>query len=740
MTIKTITNGGTNFRIKRPVSTTSGFVSEVDETISSHLDELNEILGKKVFPKRLVRIRRPEMSDAEDIARAEMYMQEHGSEPSEWGLPTSQEPGLPEGKTLLEVLDDLEKSKFDEIESPEHKSEKPETKSKKHAQQSKGDKDHEEAAAENVDIDRLQEEEEQFVFKTFLYLTRLLSLPLNPKRVLTNFNAEPWDPNSILYRINELPDDDSKISLSDYIETVPALSKLKFQFQRTLANIRPNMEYNAKSVLASRYPAIIDYLVAHAFYVGKRREMDGLTNYILNSSKGVRNVANYASVSAARSFIEEKQLKVPGYNNDNSEFTKKLASAELLLSANSYKPLLKKEIDDFVFNSDEAELIEQAEQGGLGKIPNEIKPLLIKYIQQSPVPITQQNAMFFIPLFISQIKGITDIADTTEIDVVESAKDFDVQFLEDDLSMIQISQSAVKCAAQLYYTMVLGDELDVFGIVNYFTHKYLIRGGIEITDRRLREDLQMYVFSNKFIDQRTKKLVDRTRPAERLMFYRQVFSQGKAQITEDVVVNREFPKLWKVLMLESAEFLERAQASFHPDSFVSRQNVMQAVEDIQYNLSTHCTGMANVITPLIYAELDFVVRRIFMHPEILRQVVPAGGTWWRVVETLYMHMKKSRPKATVLYNKAKLGHEIIRAISEYNPSTFEEDSKFSAFISTVDAFITTQSILQDALVDDLKKMEDDDDDEEMEQNGYRKPALEMVPGPVDSGGDDEWDF
>jgi len=274
--------------------------------------------------------------------------------------------------------------------------------------------------------------------------------------------------------------------------------------------------------------------------------------------------------------------------------------------------------------------------------------------------------------------------------------------------------------------------------MNYFTHKYLIRGGINIEDGHLRDDLQMYVFSNRFTDLKTKKIEDRTRPAERQMFYRQVFNYGNAEITDDLILNKEFSKLWKVLILESAKYLERAQASPNAESYVSRQNVMQAVEDLQYNLSTHCTGMANVITPLIYAELDFIIRRIFMHKEILRQIVPAGGTWWKVVETLYMGMKKARPKATVLYNKAKLGHDIIRSMSDYNPSTFEDDKNFSAFISKVDAFITTQSILQEALTDDLKKV-DDEDKEGPNGSQYQEPAnVSAVSGGKD--GNNEWDF
>jgi hypothetical protein len=224
------------------------------------------------------------------------------------------------------------------------------------------------------------------------------------------------------------------------------------------------------------------------------------------------------------------------------------------------------------------------------------------------------------------------------------------------------------------------------------------------------------------------------------MFYRQVFDYGNARITDDFILNKEFTKLWKVLILESAKYLERAQVSPNPDSYVSRQNVMQAVEDLQYNLSAHCTGMANVITPLIYAELNFVIQRIFMHREIRQQIVPAGGTWWRVVETLYMGMKHMRPKATVLYNKAKLGYEIIRSIADYNPATFEDDRNFSAFISNVDAFITTQSILQEALTDDLKTGEEE---AEAKQNGWRPTAPETADAAAAPGaktGDDEWDF
>src|SRR5207248_4377268 len=52
---------------------------------------------------------------------------------------------------------------------------------------------------------------------------------------------------------------------------------------------------------------------------------------------------------------------------------------------------------------------------------------------------------------------------------------------------------------------------------------------------------------------------------------------------------------------------------------------------------------------------------------------------------------------------AKLGHDILKAIADYTPGALDTDTKqFAAFMSIVDAFITTQSILQEAVTDDLR--------------------------------------
>lgn len=533
----------------------------------------------------------------------------------------------------------------------------------------------------------------------------------------TGGDSLDWDPDSLAAALDAAQEADGNYTLSEFIDSTPQLSTLKYDFQSTMTENWNNLDYNTKSVLDG-YSNVVDYLITYGFLIMGLQEVNGLANFLLGNRQGAKSITNYAIVGAARNIIHDEHLKVPQYNQNDSAIVRKIVTAGLTISSSSFSTSLQSVVNDYVFNKPEADLIDYANQQ-LG-LPDSLKPQLIQYIKASPVKITKDNINYFLPVFAQQILGNVVVPGTQDGGTSGSGstdQDFSVQYLEDDQSMVQVSRTAVQCAAQLFYSMVLGDELDVFNAVNYFTHKYLIRGGIEITDGTLRDDLQLYVFSNKFTDLRTNRINDRSRPAERQMFYRQVFNWGQGQTTEDLIINDEFPKLWKVLILESAKYIERAQISPNPNNFVSRQNVMQAVEDLQYNLSTHCTGMANVITPLIYSELNFVIQRILMHPEILRQLVPQGGTWWRVVETLYMGMKNSRPRSTVIYNKAKLGDKILRAIADYDPSTFEQDGPFSSFVSDVDAFITTQSILQEGLTESLIQGDNDGDDRRPSSSG-----------------------
>jgi hypothetical protein len=573
----------------------------------------------------------------------------------------------------------------------------------------------------------------------------LLRKPLSAKFVPAD-KAASWSSDSLAYEFeNADEDEDNGITLSDIIGATSTLSSLRYSFENNLAANWNNFDFNTRAVLEG-YPAITDYLVAHGYFVVGLADIKSLTNFVLGNRQGAKSIVNYAIVSAGREIVNREKLSDFGIDEPGSAILKRILSANLSLSSASFNSAFTALVNDYIFNKVELGLIEDSDLKLPAAIKPQLIPQLIKFIRKSPIKITPKNANVLLSMQVQHLVGNIAVpagADGQAGD--EADQDFAVNYLTDDQSMVQVSRSAVKCAAQLFYSMILGDELEVFNVVNYFTHKYLIRGGLEISDGKLRDDLQLYVFSNKFSDLKTGHVSDRSRPAERHMFYRQVFNWGHGQVTDDLIVNREFPRLWKVLILESAKYLERAQISPNPDNYVSRQNVMQAVEDLQYNLSTHCTGMANVITPLIYAELNFVIQRILMHKEVLSQIVPQGGTWWRVVETLYMGMKNMRPRSTVLYNKAKLGDSILRSIANYDSSRFEQNGPFGDFISDVEGFITSQSILQESLAEDLKQgdVEEEKPEPARRYNGRdAAPPMAAAAAPTNmpAPASDEWAF
>ncbi len=536
-----------------------------------------------------------------------------------------------------------------------------------------------------------------------------------------------------------LSDPDELITLAEYVDRVPNLSTLKYSVDDMLAADWTTHGESTRRVLdPDSYPGLRAYLVAYANLILNLSDAGAIKNFMINDGDGAAQLINYGAISAARELVSDRGYNIPDPSNndpsvpsfdlDNGVFVTKLKAANIGLSSNSFEPSVMSVVSDLINDVEHKDLIDIAEQT-LGSLSLSTRLLLARYIDAAPVPITASNITAFATVWLAQntpppAAGPTDPTQPSD-------SDFDIEVYQDDAQSLQISRSAVLAAAQLYYTMVLGDELDVFAIVHYFTHKYLVRGGMEVTDPILRMDLQQYVFSNRFTDPKTGRLLDRSRPAERHMFYRQVFNAGHGEVPADLVVNEDYPPMWKVLMLETANYLERAQLSLNPDGFVSKQKVQQAVEDLQYDLSTHCTGMATVATPLIHAELNFCISRILQNPIVINQIVPTGGTWWRVVEQLSVDLRGVRPRSTALYNKAKLGHDIIKAIADYNPATFEDDVNFSAFVSQVDAYITTQSILQQALTDDLKRRQETDAGGPAgSQPPGQSPAMPPIGGPM----------
>lgn len=567
----------------------------------------------------------------------------------------------------------------------------------------------------------------------------LLARAFLPWRPAAEIIKKPgWPANSLVDTLADAGDDEAALSLADHIDLVPELADLKYDFAARVEQGLLKLDANARAVLQGRFN-IIDFLVARAYHIGGLRDPKALYNYIVGNREGVRAVVGYVAVSAARTLIAKQKLRVPNYHEDGGAFTLRVKAKAISLSDAGFEKAVKTIADDLMYNAEANKLLEKSK---LGPIPDEIRPTLIQLIQGFRIPLSADNIDVFLPGLI--IQAYDDVAAESLDEPAEAGvqdRGYQVQFHDVADPEVDINRDAVHYAAQLFHAMVIGEELGVFDAFQYLLHsRMIVGGGMEVRDQRLRADLRLYTLSNQFLDlgRPGRPQEERTRPSERKMFARMVFAQGDGQLMEGMPENVEFRQLWEVLMLESARYLERAQESYNPGSFVSKQNVMQAVEDLQYNLSTHCVGWPQVMAPAIDAELNFVLKRFIQNEKIAQQVLPAGGSWKRVIDKLNAERPRKYPipAAALLYAKATQGMQILEAVADYSPAEFEDDRAFSGFISLVDAYITTESKLQSRGGPARRATADEEHD-----------VAEEPPRPYAAGddtapaaNDDEWDF
>jgi len=552
----------------------------------------------------------------------------------------------------------------------------------------------------------------------------LLARSLQPWRPKSGAVGAGWPRGSLLDALTKTPDNAAFVNFSDFVnDGDPALAELAYDVKDQLASSRWRLDPNVRAVLDG-HDAVRDYLIARAWVVGRIRDADAMVHYLLGNRSGVKGVIDYIAVSAARAYVEAQRLRVPEYIEDGKPFSLQVKASAPSFAKAAFVPAIKAIADDIMFNGDAGKLIDES---GMGPFSASIRAKLVAMIKSYPVKITSANVKYFLPHLIAQAYDLEPATVTDPAVPMGDDRGWKVQFQDTIDQEVDVDRGAVHYAAQLFHGMVMGDELGLFDAVEYLIHsRMVVGGGMSAADRALRDDLKLYALSNEFRDLGApgQPIEERTRASERKMFARAVFDQGDGELMEGMQRNTEIRSLWQVLMLESARYLDRAQESYNPESFVSKQNVMQAVEDLQYNLSTYCIGWPQVIAPVVDAEVNFVLTRFLRNPSVAQQVLPSGGSWKRVLDKLNTERPKKKPvrAATLLYAKAKQGAAIIEAIANYDPAAFEDESNFSSFISLVDGYITTESKLQPSRQRRDADSERHDDGEEKAPRPPREPV------------------
>ncbi len=444
---------------------------------------------------------------------------------------------------------------------------------------------------------------------------------------------------------------------------------------------------NFREIL-SREP-ITDYLFAYSLFVKRCKDPESIFNYLTDTGGGWKIVYDYVVEKGFWEIADKKLIILP--ESSVESILRELRDEPVSFTGGGYTGAVESLIRDYVFGANELKLIKSVEPI-TGPLTDEQVSALIQYIRTSRIRITMDNAEVFLPIALANLtnRDASYVPDDEEGQL--AAGDYSVNYYDEEMAVLEYDQSSVEAAAMLFFSMVWGDELGIFEVINRIATQAANNLQLSVRRRQVAEDLSMYVLDEQFLDLRRNRTCRRVSPPERQMFYRQVFGVGNAPVVDGSAVNIEFPRYWAVLMTEVARYIGKVEESSNSGISVSPQKLFQAIEDVQYNLSNYCSGMAKVAAPIIYSEMDFVIQRLLNSDDIKSQLSRRGGqSFWGVVETV-----RGTQNLGPLRSKGRFGHEIISTIAKGWQPLAHDVEKFSAFISTVEAYILAESQLAGA--------------------------------------------
>lgn len=270
--------------------------------------------------------------------------------------------------------------------------------------------------------------------------------------------------------------------------------------------------------------------------------------------------------------------------------------------------------------------------------------------------------------------------------------DFRVDLFDSTATQI-VLEGNVRAAGALMWCYDIGERLGVFKLTDALVYRWWI-GLVDFGDTDLTSELYRYY---KLRDERPTE-------EERFLLYRRVLNIGGAPVSERVVINEPLPALWRSLMEEVATYIDRSETSFRER--VNRQGVLQAITEVQYNLTERMAGMALTQVTEMYNQLRQTERDsgvlggldILSHPEVIGQLSSGRRRdAWSVIERLAKEEFGVAPNVSALRTSAVEAYKVVDFIASYRPGRIDED-RFEEFIASAKSWILTQQLAGDGLL------------------------------------------
>lgn len=265
-----------------------------------------------------------------------------------------------------------------------------------------------------------------------------------------------------------------------------------------------------------------------------------------------------------------------------------------------------------------------------------------------------------------------------------------------------IERRNIMAAGALYYIYELGERLGFYKLADALILRWA-GGALDIPQGATASKLYKFY----------KKREDRNTFEERAMVYKRALNLGDGELLSNMIVNRDFQPLWHKLMNEVVEFIRKSEDLSGGDEQVSRQPIYQATRELQYNLTTHMTGMAHLQVTESYAHLRDVFD-ILNDREIVEHF--AGGfrkNMWTVIERLSREEFNTTPNISAIRNLAVEGNKIFQWVAEFDPGSVTDDT-FRSFLASAESYIISQADESDMGTpseeeDIFETVEEDDD-------------------------------
>lgn len=327
-------------------------------------------------------------------------------------------------------------------------------------------------------------------------------------------------------------------------------------------------------------------------------------------------------------------------------------------------------------------------------------------------PNIAQPSKYDEALFVAYTNAIRRIGEGSDPinNLFSASSDDNWDFQVDDFESIEgqgIDSESIKVASVLFYIYKLGDELGIFKIVDAIILAWT-QGRLDIPQGDSAHKLYKYY----------KLREERTAEEERGVFYGQVLNLGATNMLEGMTVNEDFTRLWQILMEEAVNYIQKFENSDSGDS-ISKMPMYRAMQDIQYNLSTHSSGMVKAMTREMYAHLNSAIE-ILQEQEVVDQLgYGYNKSMWKVIEQVSRTEFNVIPNVSALKTGAVEGNKILRTIADFDEASIT-DAEFTTLLNSCESFIISQSQL-------------------MDQEEYSEEGIEEFEETIDNAGDD-WDF